>query len=151
MKKIANYLGCGETRVFVKMDELGITRRKISEANKGMSKTMEHRNKLSEVAKDRWSGKNNPKWKGGFYRESLNKRFNSDYYRWRDAVIKNGDSKCSICNKVLGIVCECCGQKIQMYAHHIKPILQYPELAYEVSNGQLLCYKCHQDVHKVLS
>lgn len=151
MKKISLYLGCGETRVFVKMNEFGITRRRISEANKGISKTQEHKDKLSELSKGRWLGENNPKWKGGFYRDSLAKRYDSRYYKWRDEVIRKGDNKCSVCDKTLGITCECCGQKVQMYAHHVKPVKQYPELAFDVSNGILLCYSCHQNVHKVLS
>lgn len=32
-------------------------------------------------------------------------------------------------------------------AHHIKPLAQYPELAYDVTNGEALCLKCHAKRH----
>lgn len=32
-------------------------------------------------------------------------------------------------------------------AHHIKPVKLYPELAYDVNNGEALCLKCHAKRH----
>lgn len=50
--------------------------------------------------------------------------------------------------------CQKCGlrgdkkQMTNFHAHHIKPWLGYPELRYEVFNGQLLCAPCHRVVHR---
>lgn len=32
-------------------------------------------------------------------------------------------------------------------AHHIKPLEFYPEFAYDVSNGEALCFSCHNEEH----
>jgi 5-methylcytosine-specific restriction endonuclease McrA len=34
-----------------------------------------------------------------------------------------------------------------MHAHHIKPYQTHPELRFEVSNGETLCYRCHWAEH----
>lgn len=33
-------------------------------------------------------------------------------------------------------------------AHHIKSFAEYPKLRFVVSNGIVLCRKCHQETHK---
>jgi len=43
-------------------------------------------------------------------------------------------------------VCVVCGEKNHLEVHHIKPIAQFPELAYEESNLVTLCRRgnnCH--------
>lgn len=44
--------------------------------------------------------------------------------------------------------CMCCGATTALVAHHIKPKSQYPELKFDVDNGQTLCVDCHKDHHK---
>lgn len=62
---------------------------------------------------------------------------NSDNYKqWRKAVYKRD-----------GYVCQDCGTKKDLQAHHIKPWQRYPELRYEVNNGITLCRKCHLKAH----
>lgn len=53
------------------------------------------------------------------------------YDRWRKKVLDRDGHKCVKC-----------GSTENLTVDHIKPIVQYPELAYEVSNGQTLCEGC---------
>ena len=41
--------------------------------------------------------------------------------------------------------CQNCGQKEgKMEANHIKSFADYPDLRFEINNGQTLCKLCHQ-------
>lgn len=150
MKQIANSLGIhSESRVYTAMDKLGISRRTIQESVMGKKQSVKHRMNLSDVAKGRWRGENNPNWKGGMKRESLVPRFNYDYETWRRQIKRKFNFTCIMCDKKLNQVCECCGQKSLSYSHHIKQVNEFPELATDVNNGFLLCYQCHQKIHKL--
>lgn len=41
-----------------------------------------------------------------------------------------------------GYTCCICGSSDNLTADHIKPVVLYPELIYDVSNGRTLCDKC---------
>jgi 5-methylcytosine-specific restriction protein A len=43
-----------------------------------------------------------------------------------------------------GHQCVQCGARDCLHADHIKPRSQFPDLAYDVSNGRALCKSCHQ-------
>lgn len=149
MRDISRELGCAESRVYVFMDRFGISRRTISESNLGKKKSIEHRMNLSDAAKNRWRGENNPNWRGGINRRTLKARFTYDYEIWRRQLKRKFNNHCAKCNKELGKTCECCGQKILMYVHHIKSVEDYPELVVDINNGFLLCYTCHREIHKL--
>ena len=51
---------------------------------------------------------------------------------WRKKVFERDNYTCTQCGK---------GGKLQ--AHHIKRWADYPELRFDVSNGQTLCVGCH--------
>ena len=40
-------------------------------------------------------------------------------------------------------ICQECGSKENPEVHHIKALFEYPELAYEITNGKTLCHECH--------
>ena len=44
-------------------------------------------------------------------------------------------------------VCQDCGSRLHLHAHHIKAKQIYPELALVVSNGSCLCIDCHIKIH----
>lgn len=46
-------------------------------------------------------------------------------------------------------VCQKCGNKENLYAHHILPIATHPQLADDVNNGITLCKECHSEVHQL--
>lgn len=43
--------------------------------------------------------------------------------------------------------CDVCGSDYHLEIHHIKHFASHPELATEHSNIQLLCSRCHDQVH----
>lgn len=63
-------------------------------------------------------------------------RNSSRYKEWRKAVFERD-----------GFHCVKCGTKKDLQAHHIKPWKNNKALRYEVSNGMILCRKCHLKEH----
>jgi hypothetical protein len=59
-----------------------------------------------------------------------------EYIEWRKAVFARD-----------GYVCQECGSKERIQAHHIKGWQKHPLLRFEVSNGATLCFACHAQKH----
>ena len=62
----------------------------------------------------------------------------NEYKDWRKAVFERDRYTCQHCGKVGG----------ELNAHHIKAWKSFPELRFEVSNGQTLCADCHREYHR---
>lgn len=79
-------------------------------------------------------GENNPRWKGGIYDTLRQKVMKSiEYKNWRRAVFERDN-----------FICQDCGQKgVWLEANHIFPYKDFPELRFEISNGETLCKPCH--------
>jgi transposase len=93
------------------------------------------RKKMREAKRDRFIGSDNPNWKGGkLWKDPERSRYRNK--AWVQAV-KDRDGWC----------CIKCGSTDRLHAHHIKPWRHYPESRYDVSNGQTLCYECHEKAH----
>src|SRR3990167_1587936 len=97
---------------------------------------------VSAETRAKISGPNSPHWKGGpeLYtsRNQLGRR-SHEILKWKLAVF-NRDS----------FICQECGFSSDgtgLHAHHFKPWADFPELRYEVSNGQTLCEVCHAIIH----
>lgn len=69
--------------------------------------------------------------------ESSVSRNSLEYTNWRNQVFQRDK------------VCQCCGLDKRLHAHHIFGYEEHPELAYEVSNGIILCQFCHDKYHSV--
>ena len=65
-------------------------------------------------------------------------RGSEEYKQWREAVFARDDWTCQRCGKRSKK-----NQYIVIHAHHIKPFAVFPELRFEVDNGETLCKKCH--------
>lgn len=76
-------------------------------------------------------GMNNPNWKGGHSNRSAKQ------HKWATAVISRDHATCQ----------ECGATGVEMHAHHLKSFKEHPELCWDVSNGQTLCYRCHWHEH----
>lgn len=115
--------------------------------NKGKKLSEEHVKKLSEVRKKKpnryWLGKkrlemtgeNHPNWNGGSSSERAKAYYSLEYKEWRNKVFERHDYTCQVCKSR--------GGKIN--ADHVKRWSLYPELRYDINNGQTLCEKCHRD------
>jgi hypothetical protein len=55
---------------------------------------------------------------------------------WRLAVLTRDNWQCRQCSRI-------CASRRQAHADHIVPVVQRPDLRYEVTNGQCLCASCH--------
>ncbi len=106
------------------------TKRKISLLNIGRRFPLELRKHRSETYK----GSNNPNWKGGITPINLAIRMSPRYQQWKIQVFKRDNH-----------TCQKCGLKTRkIEAHHIKSFSQYPELRFDLENGQTLCIECHK-------
>ena len=82
-------------------------------------------------------GVNHPKWKGGITEQNKIDRSCQKYVEWKRNVFMKDNYTCQICGIRGG----------RLSAHHIKVWAEYPELRYDVNNGQCLCYDCHMELH----
>jgi 5-methylcytosine-specific restriction endonuclease McrA len=77
------------------------------------------------------TGENNPNWKGGHSNRS-NKQS-----KWARAVISRDNATCKRCG----------ARGIELHAHHLRSFKDHPELRWDISNGETLCFQCHWDEH----
>lgn len=85
-------------------------------------------------------GKKHWNWKGGIDIEHTRIKQTKKYKDWQQKVYKKYNWTCIDC----GIHCK----KGNIVAHHIKLFSKYQKLRFLVSNGVVLCRKCHQLRHK---
>lgn len=82
-------------------------------------------------------GERSPNWRGGKTSSDQTERSRVEFRAWRVKVFELNKHKCNICGELKYLV-----------AHHKKSFKDYPELRYRISNGIILCRKCHPSVHK---
>ena len=96
--------------------------------------TVETINKMRLSAK---RGSESNLWKGGASRaERL--RISDWCNSIRAEKLKNSNYSCSKC-----------GSNHKLELHHIKTVSEYPELAYDMDNIDVLCTVCHREHHKL--
>lgn len=65
---------------------------------------------------------------------------------WREKVLKRAGYLCEKCKRYGRTDKD--GNRIRAtVAHHIKQREEFPELQYDIENGQALCRKCHNEEH----
>lgn len=87
----------------------------------------------------KFSGINNPQWKGGITPLNHKIRESKEYKQWRKSVFERDNYTCIKCGAKNGL-----GKTVKLNADHIKRFAQYPELRFELSNGRTLCEPCHR-------
>ena len=129
--------------------------------NRGLKLSIEHRRKISESHKGKttWNkgmrgeyylypngrtmpwliGKNNPNWKEGITPENERIRKTKEYKEWAYRVKERDDYIC----------CDCGERGKKLHSDHIKPFSIYPELRFNLDNGQTLCIDCHREKTKI--
>lgn len=81
------------------------------------------------------AGEKSHLWKGGISRGYKNGYYSFEYRKWRKDVFERDGYKCQRCGS----------ENCYLTAHHIKSFAHYPELRYDLNNGQTLCEDCHKD------
>lgn len=99
-----------------------------------------HPEHVLQMLSSRFSGSNNPNWKGGVYPINESIRRSKPYYLWRDAVYARDNFTCQICGARSSK-----DNRVRLNADHIKPFALFPELRFELSNGRTLCVACHKN------
>jgi predicted DNA-binding protein YlxM (UPF0122 family) len=152
MAQIAEHFGVGETVVFKRLKEYGITLRGFEggghRKKTGKKFTQEHCANLSASLTGKMAGEGNPRWKGGSTEENLRLRRTGAYIKWKRGALQLAGNKCQQCGAPGGEICECCGTKMVLHVHHVKPFAQHPEQRFDPANSEVLCPKCHRSRHK---
>ncbi len=68
-------------------------------------------------------------------------RYSKKFEDWRKAVFERDNYTCQKCKARSKK-----GNPVYLEPHHIKQYAFYPELRFDVNNGQTLCKKCHKKI-----
>lgn len=107
------------------------------EYKKGTTMSVGSRRKMSAAKKGKYTGSNNPNWKGAQISEAVRQRRSYDAKMWRTACLKRDDFKCTMC-----------GSTQKLHVHHILEFADHPDRRWDINNGKTLCVFCHEKVHK---
>lgn len=101
----------------------------------GVKKTHHSKNYLrcNPCSKITFRGAGNPSWRGGITPENLRVRGSDEYKKWRQSVFNRDNFTCQRCCK-----------EGHIQADHVLPFALFPDLRFEVLNGQTLCVSCHK-------
>lgn len=99
----------------------------------GRKLSQEHRKKISKAHK----GAKHWNWRGGITDAVHRLRNQMRYQGWRKAVLAK-----------VGRQCQNCGATKNLHCHHVESFRETPELRYDVDNGTVLCWSCHQKEHR---
>lgn len=149
MAEIAKHYGVGETVVFKRLDDYGIKKISRSERLTGKPKSLEHRLSMSRsaLASGVRAGRRNGNWKGGKISANRSARSKAAYREWKIAVLKSANWKCQKCGLEHYSMCDHCGHRVRLHAHHIESFAGNESLRYDPNNGEALCDRCHQLEH----
>ena len=106
-------------------------RANISKRNKGKTLSEETKEKLSLALR----GPKSSLWMGGVGLVSKNLRQRPQYMQWRRKIIRRDGYKCIQCDS-----------EKKLTVDHIIPVVENPDLIFEISNGRTLCWDCHNQV-----
>lgn len=108
-----------------------ITKMRIAKLGKKLGKmSVLHRIKHSLGA---LSGEKSPAWRGGVTKENEKQRKSLKYQLWRSDIFERDNYTCVACGIRGGI----------LNADHIQSYAIFPDLRFDINNGQTLCIRCH--------
>lgn len=81
-------------------------------------------------------GPEHPCWKD----DARRKNRGGAYRQWQMAVLNRDKATCQRCGAT----------GIELHAHHLKSYKDFPDLRYDVTNGETLCFRCHWAEHTAL-
>jgi len=83
-------------------------------------------------------------WKGGLTDKKRCARTSAEWRGWRKSVFERDDYTCQICGAKNSKINK---HIIKLHPHHLKSFKDYPELRFNIDNGQTLCSTCHYELH----
>jgi hypothetical protein len=86
----------------------------------------------ADIGGFRYFGEANSKWNGNPRRKHPGR-----HAAWARRVISRDRATCQRCG-VTGV---------EMHAHHVKSYIDHPQMRWDVTNGETLCYRCHWNEH----
>lgn len=109
----------------------------------GKKRSEETKRKISLNRRGKLLGESHFNWKGGISSEYTKIRNSLEYKEWRKRVFRRDNWSCVRC------LYRSKGKRENGYsdieADHIRPFALFPDLRFEISNGQTLCYRCHKN------
>ena len=109
-------------------------RDKLSKAHLGQKHTAEQKAKIAFAHK----GSKSHHWKGGITTQNHLIRNGAAMRDWRKHVFQRDNYTCQACGDRSGS-----GHTVVLNADHVMPFAFYPDLRFEILNGQTLCKPCH--------
>lgn len=154
IRQIAEQYHVGETVVWNRLKEHGIILEgyergghRLKPGKKFSSTHLENMRKAAKARRGKFVGPKSPSWKGGLTEANLQARRSGAYREWKKTALENAGYKCEQCGVENRFVCKCCGTRVSLHVHHIKPFAEYPDLRFDPDNAQVLCPKCHKCHH----
>lgn len=135
--QIAREIGASVGVVISWLHKHGIPTRPAGGSLKGKKMSYEGRCRMSVARRGKYTGEDNPNWKGGYVDPTYAERRCYKARLWREAVKNRDGHKCVKCG----------AEKVKLHTHHIKPWRDHPEGRFDVSNGITLCVPCHEAEH----
>jgi hypothetical protein len=115
--------------------------------NKGKPKSEKTKRKISQSLMGRPTGRTGALsnfWKGGKSSEYTKLKNSLKWKNWRRAIFERDDYTCQECGErnYKGN-----GKSVWIHPHHLKSRHEFPELQFDIDNGQTLCRDCHRKTH----
>jgi 5-methylcytosine-specific restriction endonuclease McrA len=111
---------------------------KISQKKKGFRHKPETCLLISQKRKNKYTGENNPNWKGGRSQLIKNIYKTSEYIEWQKKCMERDNFRCIICGE---------NRKTYLTVHHLYSKDIYFDKIFDVDNGVTICKKCHRKFH----
>lgn len=107
------------------------------EYKRGTTMSVDSRRKMSAAKSGKYTGANNPNWKGAKVSDAVRERRSYEAKIWRAACLERDDFKCTVC-----------GSAENLHVHHVLEFADYPDRRWDINNGKTLCVFCHEKVHR---
>jgi hypothetical protein len=99
------------------------------------SKAGEGRKAQARILAESYIGDNNPNYVDGGVKQTF--RHRGPGREWSEAVRRRDGA------------CRCCGRRGHLQAHHVLPVVLFPEHCLEANNGITLCGHHHTELHRL--
>ena len=142
IRRIARRYGVGQTVVFKRLKELGITVKDYEDGGHrkkpGRLFSESHKKALSAAHRAREAkGPKASNWRGGIAVHNWKARNSTEYKEWRRLSKQRVNNCCEECGVTDGHICECCGTAVRLQVHHVLSFAGHPERRYDPENRKV--------------